>query len=1011
MASVRSLVVKIGADVSNLETALKRAVTSSKGLESELSKIGDKGVAAKAATDLQRLQATMQAVTRQQQQAISTATAAARGIEFMGGAAKLTSPQLREMEKVLRGGLDAARALGQTAPKEIQKVADAIAKQRKELDGGASGGGLLGKVSGLAGSLGFGALTGAGAATALVAGTKAALDYADSLTKLADRTGIGAVELQRLGAVAAASGNDVEQIASAVNAFQKRLVEDSDATSAALGRINLTTEQLRALSPDEQFFAIAKGVAAIKDPAEQTRTAMDLFGKAGADILPTLKADVDKLKDSTFTMSEESVAALDKFGDDLTSFGTSAVNVLGEVAGAALRAAGAVADMAGSLPSPSSGPAPGTPLPTSGLIQLDAARAQVQAFTGEVTFMGRTVRESTVGLVQGFQQGADAVDDIHAAFKAFADQSAERAAAAIAQFDRNLADVLQRSAGFASVLDTIDGSVVEAIRYYREQGVELAKVAQVYALTETQVWALGEAEKAEQAMLAALTRGQESLTKALKDRKRESLEVLEVASRPVPSVGILQGGANPQLAQFTKQAGELDTAIRGISEAYGLMAQIGGDSFGKVAQTIGTVIGQINLAQQALKSLSGASLTTGQQIGASVATIGFNVLFMFGRMQQQAEDLHTALLQLSSSAARAAGAFSPEARGIVGQNVIQFYRDAIEHARSLTAAQVYYNQLLDEMNRAQSLVDDVRSLVGPSQTQLEQEAERAKQILDYVTDAERRRKDGQPTPDNFTAEQQATAYYNWQKAMAAAGNQAAKAWVEAHDAVVNGSASASKAIDDLRAKRDGLAQSIENEAPEAVMGVIESQIRGQIAALDAQLNAQQTAVDENVDQAATAATETENAFKNCWAQVGEDGRSAADYIRDLFGDLSVHVRVNYDYGDGPVVPGAATGGRVVPGGIQHFADGGRVLPFLRRGTDTVPAMLTPGEIVINAAQQGRLANALRGGGAQVGAINVAVYPAPGENEQQLAERVVSALRTNAVLYEAVSVVSRRAGAA
>ncbi len=39
-----------------------------------------------------------------------------------------------------------------------------------------------------------------------------------------------------------------------------------------------------------------------------------------------------------------------------------------------------------------------------------------------------------------------------------------------------------------------------------------------------------------------------------------------------------------------------------------------------------------------------------------------------------------------------------------------------------------------------------------------------------------------------------------------------------------------------------------------------------------------------------------------------------------------------------------------------------MLPFLPKGTDTVPAMLTPGEIVINAAQQGRIASALVGGG-------------------------------------------------
>lgn len=58
-------------------------------------------------------------------------------------------------------------------------------------------------------------------------------------------------------------------------------------------------------------------------------------------------------------------------------------------------------------------------------------------------------------------------------------------------------------------------------------------------------------------------------------------------------------------------------------------------------------------------------------------------------------------------------------------------------------------------------------------------------------------------------------------------------------------------------------------------------------------------------------------------------------------------------------PQVATGGLVTPWGIQHFARGGRVLPFAR-GTDTVPALLTPGEMVLNASQQRDLAAGLGG---------------------------------------------------
>jgi hypothetical protein len=62
---------------------------------------------------------------------------------------------------------------------------------------------------------------------------------------------------------------------------------------------------------------------------------------------------------------------------------------------------------------------------------------------------------------------------------------------------------------------------------------------------------------------------------------------------------------------------------------------------------------------------------------------------------------------------------------------------------------------------------------------------------------------------------------------------------------------------------------------------------------------------------------------------------------------------------GPMADFAASGGVVTDRGIQHFGLGGTVLRFQPRGSDTVPAMLSPGEMVLTPAQQKRLLN---GGG-------------------------------------------------
>ena len=52
------------------------------------------------------------------------------------------------------------------------------------------------------------------------------------------------------------------------------------------------------------------------------------------------------------------------------------------------------------------------------------------------------------------------------------------------------------------------------------------------------------------------------------------------------------------------------------------------------------------------------------------------------------------------------------------------------------------------------------------------------------------------------------------------------------------------------------------------------------------------------------------------------------------------------------------------GKIENYKKGGKVACFAQGGynTDTVPAMFTPGEVVLNADQQESLGNMMAGGG-------------------------------------------------
>lgn len=929
-------------------------------------------------------------------------------VQQVGGANRLTAAEQERVNALLQKALDKYAALGKTAPQAMKDLSAELAKLRKEAEGNTT---IFGKAQSALGAVGIsaGALGVGSVAAALTAGAKAAMAYADSLTKLSDRTGIGVVELQRLGAVAAASGNDIDQIAGAVNTFQKRLVEDSDATTAALSRIGLTVDELRALSPDEQFFAIARGVAAIKDPAEQTRTAMDLFGKSGAEILPTLKADVDSLKDSTFQMSEASVKALDDFGDKLDAFGTSAVNVLGEVAGAAIIAATKIVELAGALPA-NAGPAPGTPLPASGLIQIDAAKEKVKEFTGEVTFMGKVVRASSVGVVQGFTHGADAVDAIHAAFREYAETVQTRVNAALKASAQRWKELEDASHPYTQTLAEINVGTRDIILNLAAMGGDVRKLGAEYGLTAAQADALAQEIRMESLIAAAAASVHAKLATEVYnvDRAFEKLQ-----GRPLTKIPALESGPNAQLEALNK-VDDFGRKIDGAAQAFAILAQVSGDTFGGMSQQIGQIVSQMNALQQSAQAF-GVNLTN---VNAGIITLGLNVIGYLAQAQAAEDAMDDAVASVHFNALLQ---YAEEASRLLGTDVANAYLDAIGHAKDLAEAQRRVNELVAAMAAQQSLINDATAAVGPSQTQLDEAATRAREVLDYVMTAGQRMKDGTFIPD-YTPEQQAKAYYDWQKAMAAAGNQAAKAWVEAHDAAENGGKAASKAIDELKAKRDGLAQSIANEAPEEVMGVIEAQIRGQIAALDAQMEAQQTSVDANTDQATEAAATIEDEFKNCWVKVGDDAEAAADLVRGAFSDLDVVVKVRYDvpeFNGGSTQPQpVARGGRVGSTGVQYFSVGRLPsLPLFRPiGTDTVPAMLTPGEMVLTESQQRAVSALMAKGGASsggdggvtIGTLSVRMSVTDNVDQRRLAADFKEALRTDATLYEAVAVVARRA---
>lgn len=100
-----------------------------------------------------------------------------------------------------------------------------------------------------------------------------------------------------------------------------------------------------------------------------------------------------------------------------------------------------------------------------------------------------------------------------------------------------------------------------------------------------------------------------------------------------------------------------------------------------------------------------------------------------------------------------------------------------------------------------------------------------------------------------------------------------------------------------------------------------------------------------------ALSDARKALKDSYTSIASDTETLVELLKELFGEIPSSIIRSFDTLGKKfknLFDSANTGGIVTSSGIQHFAAGG-VVPGI--GTqDTVPAMLTPGEVVLNPAR-------------------------------------------------------------
>jgi hypothetical protein len=195
-------------------------------------------------------------------------------------------------------------------------------------------GGAIGAGAAL-GSAAVGLLTeGLSAAAGLVPGMVSHFTEAGSaLNDMSARTGASVESLSALGYAAKMAGASGEDVEKGLRKMQQTLVDaagGSKTASDALFALGTSAQELKGLSPDEQFAKLADGISKISDPAERTAAAMDVFGKGGANLLPILADGAAGLEqwrkraeEVGAVMSGEDAEAADALGDALDDLNTT----------------------------------------------------------------------------------------------------------------------------------------------------------------------------------------------------------------------------------------------------------------------------------------------------------------------------------------------------------------------------------------------------------------------------------------------------------------------------------------------------------------------------------------------------------------------------------------------------------------------------------------------------------------------------------------------------------------
>ena len=167
--------------------------------------------------------------------------------------------------------------------------------------------------------------------------------FGDELNTAAKKAGVGGKAISELAYAAQQSNVELSALSVALRKMQQGLSEAASGTGearTALKALGLNIRDLRTLAPEKQFELLADRISQLRDPADRTRAAIMLFGRAGADLLPLMEdgaAGIRKLREEAQkigqSFSTEQLQKLEDLNDSIDRMKASARAAAVEVGG------------------------------------------------------------------------------------------------------------------------------------------------------------------------------------------------------------------------------------------------------------------------------------------------------------------------------------------------------------------------------------------------------------------------------------------------------------------------------------------------------------------------------------------------------------------------------------------------------------------------------------------------------------------------------------------------------